>query len=110
MLLIDKADAATEAGGRTAEQRAAIASLKEEMTRAGVMTRSISLQPSAKAKRLIFKKNALQVIDGPFAESKELIGGFAVLDLAGMDEAIELSKRYAEILGGTLEVDVRLVE
>jgi hypothetical protein len=110
MLLIDKADAATEAGGRTAEQRAAIASLKEEMTRAGVMTRSISLQPSAKAKRLIFKKNALQVIDGPFAESKELIGGFAVLDLSGMDEAIELSKRYAEILGGTLEVDVRLVE
>jgi hypothetical protein len=110
MLLIDKADAATEAGGRTAEQQAAIANLKSEMTQAGVLVRSLQLQPSSKGKRLIFKKNALQVIDGPFAESKELIGGFAVMDLSGPDEIIDVCKRYAEILGGTLEVDVRLVE
>ncbi|MEY4094827.1 MAG: hypothetical protein RLZZ53_2026, partial [Acidobacteriota bacterium] len=55
-------------------------------------------------------QNVLQVIDGPFSESKELIGGFAVMDLSGMDEILEICKRYAEILGGTLEVDVRLVE
>lgn len=110
VLLIDKADAATEAGGRTAAQKSAIANLKTEMTQAGVLTRSISLQPSAKGKRLIFKKNALQVIDGPFAESKELIGGFAVMDLPGMDEILDVCKRYAEILGGTLEIDVRLLE
>lgn len=110
VLLIDKADAATEAGGRTAAQKSAIANLKTEMTQAGVLTRSISLQPSAKGKRLIFRKNALQVIDGPFAESKELIGGFAVMDLPGMDEILDVCKRYAEILGGTLEIDVRLLE
>ena len=58
----------------------------------------------------MFTNNDLRVIDGPFAESKELIGGFAVMELSGMDEAIELCRRYAEILGGTLEIDVRLVD
>jgi hypothetical protein len=65
------------------------------------------LQPSAKAKRLVFTNNDLQVIDGPFSESKELIGGFAVMELSGMDEAIALSRTYAAILGGTLEMDIR---
>ena len=79
------------------------------MTKAGVLVRTIELQPSAKAKRLVFKNNDLRVIDGPFAESKELIGGFAVMELSGMDEAIAMCRRYAEILGGTLEIDVRAV-
>jgi hypothetical protein len=110
ILLIDKADAATESTGRPAGKRAAIEQLKDEMTQAGVLVRSLNLQPSSKGKRLVFKKNALQVIDGPFAESKELIGGFAVMDVSGMEEILEICKRYAEILGGTLEIDVRLVE
>lgn len=110
MMLIDKADAATEAGGRTAKQKAALTRLKTEMTKAGVLVRTHQLQPSAAAKRLVFTNNDLRVIDGPFTESKELVGGFAVLDLSGMDEAIEVSRRYAAILGGTLEIDVRPVE
>ena len=110
MLVIDKADAATEGGGRSAQQKAAIARLKSEMTAAGVLVRSMKLQPSAKAKRLVFKNNEMKVIDGPFSESKELIGGFAVMELADMDEAIAMCRRYAEILGGTLEIDVRLVD
>ncbi|HEX6272788.1 MAG TPA: YciI family protein [Polyangiaceae bacterium] len=110
MLLIEKADQATESGGRSREQKTAISRLKTEMTKAGVLVRSLGLEPSKKAKRLVFKNNDLTVIDGPFAESKELIGGFAVLELSGMDEAIELSRRYAEILGGTLEIDLRLVD
>ena len=110
MLLIDKADAATEAGGRSAKQKAALTRLKTEMTKAGVLVRSMRLLPSAEAKRLVFTRNDLRVIDGPFTESKELIGGFAVLDLAGMGEAIEMCRRYAEILGGTLEIDVRPVD
>jgi hypothetical protein len=109
LLLVDKADQATEAGGRAADKTAALAALSAEMTAAGVLQRSVHLQPSSKAKRLTFKKNELTVLDGPFSESKELIGGFAVLDLKDMDEAIEMCRRYAEILGGTLEIDVRLV-
>lgn len=106
-LLIDKADAATEAGGRSAKLKAELTRLKTEMTKAGVLVRSIDLQPSSAAKRLVFTKNDLRVLDGPFAETKELVGGFAVLELRGMDEAIELCRTYADILGGTLEIDVR---
>jgi len=110
ILLIEKADAATEGTGRSAKQKTALTRLKTEMTKAGVLIRSLRLQPSAEAKRLVFTNNDLHVIDGPFTESKELIGGFAVLDLSGMDEAIALCRPYAEILGGTLEMDVRLVD
>lgn len=110
MLLIEKADPATEAGGRTPQQKAALTRLKKEMTEAGVLQRSMRLQPSAQGKRLIFTNDDVRVIDGPFAESKELLGGFGVLELSGFDEAIEVTRRYAEILGGTLEVDLRLVE
>ena len=53
MLLIEKADAATEGGGRSPQQKAAISRLKTEMTKAGVLVRSLRLQPSAKAKRLV---------------------------------------------------------
>jgi hypothetical protein len=58
----------------------------------------------------VFTNNNLRTIDGPFTESKELIGGFAVMELPGFDEAIELCQPYAAILGGTLEIDVRLVD
>src|SRR6187399_3244150 len=110
MLLIGKADTATEAGGRTPQQKAALSRLKTEMTKAGVLVRSLRLQPSSKGKRLVFTNNKLRVIDGPFLESKELIGGFAVMDLPNLDEAIAQCRPYAEILGGTLEIDLRLVD
>jgi len=110
MLLIEKADRDTEAGGRSPQQKAAISRLKTEMTKAGVLVRSLRLQPSARGKRLAFTANDLRVSDGPFLESKELIGGFSIMELSDMDEAITLCRRYAEILGGTLEIDVRLVD
>lgn len=109
-LLIDKADRATEAGERSPKQKAELTRLKTEMTKAGVLVRSLQLKPSATAKPLVFTNNALRVIDGPFAESKELLGGFAVMELSDMDEAVAMCRRYAEILGGTLEIDVRLVD
>jgi len=110
ILLIEKADSATESGGRSSEQKAALSRLKTEMTKASVLVRSLRLGPSAAGKRLIFTNNDLRVIDGPFAESKELIGGFVVMELSGMDEAMDISRRYVALLGGTLELDVRLVD
>jgi hypothetical protein len=109
-LLIEKADQATEAGARSPKQKADLTRLKTEMTKAGVLVQSLPLKPSAHAKRLIFTNSRLEVLDGPFAESKELLGGFALMDLSGMEEAIEMCRRYSEILGGTLEIDVRLVD
>jgi hypothetical protein len=104
-LLIEK-----EGSALGPKQKAELTRLKTEMTKAGVLVKSFALQPSAQAKRLLFKDNALRVLDGPFSESKELIGGFSVMELSGVDEAIALSRPYAEILGGTLEIDVRGVE
>ncbi|HEY6476692.1 MAG TPA: YciI family protein [Polyangia bacterium] len=109
ILLIEKADAASESSARSGKQKAELSRLRTEMTKAGVLVRTTGLQPSAKAKRLVFKDNDLRIVDGPFSESKELIGGFAVLELSGMDEAIAMCRRYAEILGGTLEIDVRVL-
>jgi hypothetical protein len=109
LLLIEKADESSGADARSAKQKADLTRLQTEMTKAGVLVRATHLQPSAKAKRLQLVDNDLRVIDGPFSESKELIGGFAVLELAGFDEAISVCQRYGAILGGTLEMDVRLI-
>jgi hypothetical protein len=108
-LLIEKAGADTEAGTRSSKQKADLSRLKTEMSKAGVLVKELELKPSSTAKRLAFENNEMSVVDGPFAESKELIGGFAILELSGMDEALALCRRYAAILGGTLEIDVRLV-
>ncbi len=111
LLLIEKADEATESGKRTPKQKADLTRLKTEMTKAGVLVRDVgALEASAKAKRLIFTNNDLRVVDGPFTESKELIGGFVVMELPGMDDAIAFCRPYAKILGGTLEMDVRVVD
>src|SRR6187431_2121626 len=63
-LLIEKADQATEAGGRSPQQKAALSRLKTEMTKAGVLVRSHRLEPSSRGKRLTFTKNKLSVLDG----------------------------------------------
>ena len=97
ILLIDKADQASEAGGRSSKQKADLTRLRTEMTKAGVLVRTTDLQPSSKAKRLLFKNNDLRVVDGPFSESKELIGGFA-----------GNSKFARDIFGAQAHVDVRI--
>lgn len=108
-LLIEKADKDTEGEGRSVQQKAALTRLKSEMTNAGVLVKASRLEPSKQAKRLVFSGHKMRIFDGPFTESKELIGGFAVMELANMEEAIEMSQRYADILGGTLEIDIRVL-
>lgn len=107
VLLIDKADAASEGAGRSTKIKADITRLKNEMTKAGVLGFAEELEPSANSKRMVFTNNHLRVIDGPFTESKELIGGFAILRFESLDEAMTQTRRYAEICGGTIEIDIR---
>jgi hypothetical protein len=104
-LLIVKADETAQP--RSAPQKAALTRLRTEMKKAGVLQAVEELEPSAAAKRLVFTNHVMQVIDGPFLESKELIGGFAIMRMDTVDEAIAMCRRYAEVLGGTLEIDVR---
>jgi hypothetical protein len=107
ILMIEKAD---EGGPpRSPKQKSDLTRLKTEMTKAGVLQSAKQLEPSASAKRLRFTNHQLAVIDGPFTESKELIGGFAILDLPSVEVVIAECKRYATILGGTLEIDVRAI-
>ncbi len=108
-LLLEKASAATESGTRSAKQKGDLTRLRTEMAKEGVLVRAFDLAPSSNAKRLNFTDNKLVVVDGPFAESKELIGGFAVLEMTDWDEAIAMCRSYAAILGGTLEIDMRVV-
>jgi hypothetical protein len=110
LLLIQKAPRAGQPSDRSAKAKTELTRLKTEMTKAGVLVRATSLKPSSEAKRLVFRGNQMKTIDGPFSDSKELIGGLMVLELADMEEAVALCRRYAAILGGTLEMDIRLVD
>jgi hypothetical protein len=110
ILMLHKADAVSEAGApRSPKQKGDLTRLRTEMTKAGVLRSFDTLQPSSKSKRLVFDRSVMRVIDGPFSESKELIGGFAMVELPSMEATIEMCVRYADILGGTLEIDVRPV-
>ena len=112
MMLI-KADPSYEAGRPPAPALvAAIGKLSEAMTRSGVLLQSGGLLPSAKGARVRASGGRLTVTDGPFAETKELVGGFAVVEAASKEEAIRLGKEFmqihADVLGptyeGTLEI------
>jgi hypothetical protein len=91
---------------------AAVGKLSEEMTKRGVLLQSGGLLPSAKGARVRVSGGKMTVTDGPFAETKELIGGFAILEAASKEEAIRLGKEFmqlhVDVLGrsyeGTLEV------
>jgi hypothetical protein len=108
-IAMHKASAATEAGtAPSAAQSEALAKLLGEMQRAGVLLATASLEPSSKAVRLRNFGGRKTVVDGPFAESKELVGGFAIVELESRAEAIDWAQRYADVLG-EVELDVRPV-
>jgi hypothetical protein len=83
----------------------AMGKFNEELVKAGVMLAAEGLQPTSKAKRVKFSGAKPTVIDGPFAETKELIAGFWPWQVKSMDEAIEWLKRSPFGVGA--EVDIR---
>ena len=108
-LALHKADKRTEAGKRPSpEVMQAMAALVSEMTTAGVFGGGEGLEPSSKSSRITIKQGRASVMDGPFAESKELISGYAILQLKSKDEAIAWATRFAKISGAE-EIDVRPV-
>lgn len=103
-----KADKAYEAGAPPSnELMAAIGKLSEEMMKAGVLLETGGLLPSSKGARVRVAGGKLTVTDGPFAEAKELVGGYAILQAKSKEEAIELAKRFmgvhGEVLGPSYE-------
>jgi len=97
-LCIVKADRDTEAGVLPDEKSlATMGAFLEEGLKAGVFLSGEGLQPSSKGARVQFSGNKRVVTDGPFAETKELVAGYAVLQFASKAEAIEWTKRFVQV-------------
>ncbi|MGH2609000.1 MAG: YciI family protein [Tepidiformaceae bacterium] len=109
MLLI-KADADSEAGVMPSEELlTAMGAFNEEMVNAGIMLAGEGLQPSSKGARVNFSGDKRTVVDGPFAETKELLAGFWLIDVKSKEEAIEWVKRCPNPMGLESEIEIRQV-
>lgn len=109
MVLI-KADANSEAGVMpSAQLLAEMGQFNEELVKAGVMQAGEGLHPSSRGARVRFSGKAREVIDGPFAETKELIAGFWIWKCASLQEAIDWLKRCPNPMLGESEVEIRQV-
>ena len=109
-MILLKADKNTEAGVLPDEKLLAdMGKYNEELVKAGVMLAGEGLQPSSKGARVKFAGTKRTVIDGPFAENKELIAGFWMLQVKSKEEAIEWVKRCPNPLEGEAEIEIRQV-
>ena len=82
--------------------------LIDEMTRQGVLVSTAGLRPSAEGVRIRLRGGQLSTVDGPFTESKEVIGGFAILEAKSRQEALELTKRFLRIHGEEWDIECEL--
>jgi hypothetical protein len=110
VMVMVKATDDSEAGVMpSAELLTAMGNYNEELIKAGVMLAAEGLHPSSKGKRVRFAGADRSVIDGPFAETKELIAGFWILQVKDMDEAVEWVKRCPNPMPGESEIEIRPV-
>ena len=109
-MVIVKATKDSEAGIMpTEELLSAMGKFNEELAKAGIMLAGEGLQPSSKGARVRFSGKNRTVIDGPFAETKELVAGFWLWQCKSMDEAIEWVKRCPNPMPGESEIEIRQV-
>jgi len=109
-MVMIKADKNTEAGVMPSEALLAdMGRYNEELVRAGVLLAAEGLQPSSKGARVRFSGKERTVIDGPFAETKELLAGFWLIQVKSLEEAIEWVKRCPNPLEGEAEIEIRRV-
>lgn len=110
VMMIMKATAASEAGQMPGEALlAAMGAYNEQLVDAGVLLAGEGLHPSARGARVRFGRGGLEVVDGPFAETKELVAGFWLLQVRSFAEAIEWARRIPNPDGETFEVELRPV-
>ena len=79
--------------------------LMDEMTKKGALVSTAGLKPTRESKRMRSRHGAISVTDGPFIESKEVIGGYAILEAASMAEAMELTRRFLAVHGDEWDVE-----
>jgi hypothetical protein len=106
--VIVKASKASEAGEMPDEKLLReMGRFNEELANAGIMLAGEGLHPTSKGKRVRFSGANRSVIDGPFAETKELIGGFWIWNVKSMDEAVEWVRRCPNPHPGESEIEIR---
>jgi hypothetical protein len=110
-MVIVKASAASEAGIMPSEKLFTdMGNFNEELVKAGVMLAGEGLMPSSKGARIRFNGNQRTVIDGPFAETKELVAGFWLIEVGSKEEAIEWFKRCPNPHeDGESEIEIRQI-
>ena len=109
-MVMVKATPESEAGVMPSQELlAAMGKYNEELVKAGVMLAGEGLHPSSKGARIRFSGDKRTVIDGPFAETKELIAGFWILQVKSKEEAIEWVKRCPNPMPGESEIEIRQI-
>ena len=109
-MILVKATRDSEAGTMPTEKLfAEMAAYHEELEKAGVLVDASGLQRSEKGWRIRYDGQKRSVVDGPFAETKELVAGYTVIDVKSREEALAWTKRYPNpsIDGGQAEIEVR---
>ena len=107
-MVIVKASKDSEAGKLPSEEMlAAMGKYNEELVKAGVMLDGNGLQASSKGARIRFSGKDRTVIDGPFAETKELIAGYTIIEVKSREEAVEWSRRFPNPYGRDGAIEVR---
>jgi hypothetical protein len=93
----------------TQEEMAAMGKLIEDLAKSGMLIATDGLQHSSKGARVKLNEDgSFTVIDGPFTEAKEIIGGFAIINASSKEEIIELTKKFLRVAGGG-ESEIRLM-
>jgi hypothetical protein len=107
-MVIVKATEDSEAGMMPSEELlTAMMKYNEELVKAGIMLAGDGLQPSSKGARVQFDGPKRTVVDGPFAETKELVAGYWIWQVRSLDEAIEWVKRCPNPMPGPSEIEIR---
>ncbi len=109
-MILLKATADSEAGKLPDEQLISdMMAYNEELVKAGVMQGGEGLQSSSKGARVLFNGNKRTVVDGPFAETKELVAGFWIFQTKSLQEAIDWVKKCPNPMGEEAEIEIRQI-
>ncbi len=108
-MIVVKASKESEAGAMPEEKLiAAMATYHEELAKAGVLLDGTGLHPSSKGWRIKYKGDKRTVVDGPFAETKELIAGYTLIQVKSRAEALEWTKRFPNPRGEGLDAEIEV--
>ena len=91
----------------TAEAFAAMDRFMEELAEAGVLVAAAGLKPTDQGKRILLDGPKVTVVDGPFAETKEVVAGFSIWEVKDMDEAVAWAKRSPNPMSGPSKIEIR---